>query len=310
MFAKISVILCTYNRSAYLSNALASLAASTLPESTDWEVLVVDNNSSDQTREVIERFCVRYPNRFRYLRETRQGKSHALNLGIKEASGGVLAFTDDDVVVDSDWLHNLTQAIDGKLVAGAGGKILPERKFESPKWLPTRGKYPLAPLAFFDPAQPAGPLTDTPFGANMAFHRRMFEEHGGFRTDLGPKPGAGSPEKSEDSEFGHRLLNAGECLRYEPSAVVYHVVPESRLTKEYFLAWWFDKARADVRAFGRPQSARWRVAGVPLHLFRRLTACTLRWMSAIEPSRRFSCKVNVWALGGEIWECYRQSHLV
>ena len=72
----------------------------------------------------------------------------------------------------------------------------------------------------------------------------MFEKYGGFRTDLGPRPG--SEIRSEDTEFGWRLLAAGERLRYEPSAVVYHSVSgESASDKQYFLAWWFDKARAE-----------------------------------------------------------------
>ncbi len=83
---KISVILCTHNRCQSLAKALNSLAALTLPESVEWEVLVVDNNSSDGTREVVQRdFCGRYPGRFRYLFEPQPGKSYALNAGIRQA---------------------------------------------------------------------------------------------------------------------------------------------------------------------------------------------------------------------------------
>ena len=81
MSIEITVILCTYNRCQRLSKALASVAASVVPGSLDWEVLVIDNNSADQTRDVIEDFCHRYPGRFRYLLETKQGKSFALNTG-------------------------------------------------------------------------------------------------------------------------------------------------------------------------------------------------------------------------------------
>ena len=104
----VTVILCTYNRCQSLSKALQSVAASEMPTSAVWEVLVVDNNSHDQTREVVEDFSRRYPGRFRYLFEPKPGKSHALNAGIREAHGEILVFIDDDVTVDKNWLSNLT----------------------------------------------------------------------------------------------------------------------------------------------------------------------------------------------------------
>jgi glycosyltransferase involved in cell wall biosynthesis len=300
----ITVILCTYNRSQSLSKALDSVAVSTLPKSVEWEVLVVDNNSKDQTREVIEEYCRRYPGRFRYLFEPQPGKSHALKTGIQEAQGDILAFMDDDVIVEPTWLQNLTTALhDGQWV-GAGGRILPEQTFSPPRWLPLQDRYALAPFALFDLGPKAGALTEPPFGTNMAFRKKVFEKYGGFRTDLGPRPG--SEIRNEDTEFGHRLLAAGERLRYEPSAVVYHSIPENRIQKKYLLAWWFDKGRADIRQFGIASNARWFVAGIPLYLFRRLAVWTVRWIVVVEPSRRFSNKIKVWKLAGQILECYRQ----
>ena len=81
---KITVILCTFNRCDLLANALESLARSVLPTGVDWDVLVVDNKSTDRTRDVIQSFCDRYPGRFRYLFEPQAGKSYALNSGIRE----------------------------------------------------------------------------------------------------------------------------------------------------------------------------------------------------------------------------------
>jgi glycosyltransferase involved in cell wall biosynthesis len=300
---KITVILCTYNRCDSLATALDSVVAQSAPESIDWEILVVDNNSSDQTRQVAENFCRQYPTRFRYLFEPQQGKSHALNAAIREAKGDVLAFMDDDVTVEPTWLQNLTAALrDGEWV-GSGGRIVLQRNISFPRWLRPQERHALAPLPMFDLGPDAGQLTEPPFGTNMAFQKSMFKKYGGFRTDLGPCPG--SEIRSEDTEFGLRLLDAGERLRYEPSAVVYHAVSEKRLQRKYFLAWWFDKARADVRAFGVPPDTRWHIAGIPLVLFRRLAVWTVRWMVAIEPSRRFSAKRNVWIVGGQIMESYR-----
>jgi glycosyltransferase involved in cell wall biosynthesis len=302
---EITVVLCTYNRCESLKKALGSIATQEMPLSTDWEVLVVDNNSSDQTRAVVEDFCARFPGHFRYLFEPQPGKSNALNSGVRSARGDVLAFTDDDVIVQAGWLRNLTSPLLDKKCVGVGGRVFPEWNVPPPVWLQFAEPWVLAALAMFDLGVESGPLSQPPFGNNMAFQRAIFRKHGGFRVDLGPRPG--SEIRSEDTDFGRRLLEGGEQLWYEPSAVVFHSVPASRMRKRYFLNWWFDKSRADIREFGIRSGGRWCVAGVPLFLFRRLAVWTIRWMLTINSSQRFSCKVKAWGRVGEILECYRQS---
>jgi glycosyltransferase involved in cell wall biosynthesis len=302
---KISVILCTYNRCAILENALGSLAVSTLEKSTNWEVLVVDNNSSDRTREVVEEFSSKYPGRFRYLFEPQAGKSHALNAGIREARGDVLAFLDDDVRVEASWLQNLTSALHNEELAGTGGRIVPEWSSPAPRWLSEKAWYASGPLVQFNLGDRTCELSEPPFGTNMAFRKEMFEKYGVFRVELGPRPG--SEIRSEDTEFGSRLLAAGERLSYEPSAIVYHPVQESRVKKEYFLAWWFHKGEADFRQFGARSGSNYRLAGIPFYLFRNLAVCSLKWFVTVNPSRRFSNKLMFWTVLGEFSECFRQS---
>ncbi len=302
----ITVVLCTYNRSETLASALNSAAALTLPESVEWEVLVVDNNSNDKTCEVVTDFCKRHPSRFRYVFEPQQGKSLALNAGIRHAKGEILAFMDDDVKVEPNWLQNLTAALRNGECAGAGGRIIPAWTCSPPRWLSVKSRYAMAPLVAFDLGSDACQLRESPFGTNMAYRKEMFEKYGGFRTDLGPRPGS-EYGKSEDTEFGSRLLSAGERLRYEPSAVVYHPVPDNRMEKEYFLTWWFHKGEANIRQYGIRPGTKYYLAGIPLYLFRNLAMCTLRWMVAVQPCRRFSNKLTVWIKAGEILECYRQS---
>jgi glucosyl-dolichyl phosphate glucuronosyltransferase len=301
---KVTVILCTYNRCTSLAKALETVALSKVPETIAWDVLVVDNNSRDQTCAVVESYSTRYPGRFKYLFESKQGKSNALNAGIRVAQGDVLVFMDDDVVVDPSWLWSLTAALVSDHWAGAGGPVFPLWNTPRPEWLSQDAGNILAPLVAFNPGGESGTLSEPPFGTNMAFKKKMFEKYGDFRTDLGPRPG--SEIRSEDTEFGARLLRAGERLRYESSAVVFHPVTAERLTKRYFLNWWFAKGRADVIEFGLEPGTNYVVAGVPLRLFKQFAAGTVRWMLTWDRGRRFDRKRQLWALMGEILEHRQQ----
>jgi glycosyltransferase involved in cell wall biosynthesis len=299
----ITVIVCTYNRCQTLAKALDNIAAQNVPETVKWEVLVVDNNSSDQTREVVESICLHDPAHFRYLCEPEQGLSYARNTGIRNAQGDILVFTDDDAIVEPDWLWNLTSALQGGEWAGAGGRIIPVWAKAIPSWLSTDDPRTMGPFVAFDPATGAGPLTRPPYGANMAFRREAFEKYGGFRVDLGRT--ASNLQGREDIEFANRLLGGGERLRYEPCAVVHHPVSESRMTKGYVLRWWYWYGRSEVADLGPPSDMGWLLSGVPVKLVRRLVRWTLQWLISIGAPDRFSCRRNVWHLAGTIVACYQ-----
>jgi glucosyl-dolichyl phosphate glucuronosyltransferase len=290
----ITVILCTYNRSQSLLKALKSVASSLLPPSVAWEVLIVDNNSRDNTREVAQEFCRQHADRFRYIFEPQQGKSFALNTGIRQSQGDILAFVDDDVTVEPDWLENLTHALGTAEWSGSGGRIKLQWPASIPYWLTTDGPCARHGFPGFDQGSEAKELIGPPFGTNMAFRRDMFVKHGGFRTDLGPNPG--SQIRAEDTEFGRRLIQAGERLRYEPEAVVHHPVPEDKLNKRHILKWWYDNGRGFAREFELQ----------PFPLFCRLLSWTMRWMMAFEPRQRFYSKLVVWEKFGALSEHCRQ----
>ncbi len=307
---KISVIVCTHNRCALLAKALDSLAASKLPGSVDWEILVVDNNSNDQTRTTVEEVSRRYPGRFVYIFESHPGKSYALNTGVRQAKGEVIAFMDDDVTAEPSWLENLTSVLHGDTWAGTGGRTLPANQVSPPRWLAMEGPYNLGGVvaAQFNLGDAPVELRDAPFGANMAVRKKMFEKYGYFRTDLGPSPDSRIPRPNEDTEFGRRLMAAGERLRYQPDAIVYHPVLESRMNKEYLLTWWFDLGRAGIRELKqRPD-----IWGMPRFYFTSvkiafalLLPATLKWISSVNPQRRFYSKCWVWSRAGQIVELYR-----
>jgi glycosyltransferase involved in cell wall biosynthesis len=304
----ISLILCTYNRSESLPKALDSVAAQILPESILWEVIVVDNNSRDQTRAVVDDYCRRFPGRFRYLLEIQQGLSRARNAGIQQAMGEIIAFIDDDVVADPNWLQNLTASLRDGQWAGAGGKIVPPKDFHPPKWLTVGGKFDLGgTLALYDNGDLSGHITRAPFGTNMAFRKETFRKYGMFRTDLGR---CGNVLLSgEDTEFGERLFRAGERLRYEANAVVHHPVPQERLQREYFETWWFDFGRTRIiERASRPP-----FLGIPrecISILRLvlllLPVRALNWLLTLETKKRFYLYCQVWMTLGEVVQNLRK----
>ena len=304
---KITVILCTYNRCQSLAKTLDSLAASKMPEEIAWEVLVVDNNSNDKTRDVTETFNRRYPGRFRYIFESKQGKSNALNTGIREARGTILAFTDDDVIVSPTWLSSVTAALDSGEWGGAGGRIVAANSFQCPKWLSLQGEYNQGGvLALFDLGDRGCDTTEPFFGANVSYRKEMFEKYGPFRTDLG-RCGK-NLLSNEDTEFSRRIMARGERLWYEPAAVVYHAVPEDRLKKSYFLRFWYDYGRTRIRETANRSDVRgiprW-CFSIPIIVFNVLPARLRIWLFTRDPKRRFFIKCSVWRAFGEISELPR-----
>jgi glucosyl-dolichyl phosphate glucuronosyltransferase len=309
----VTIILCTYNRAHSLGPALESVLASALHSAIDWELLVVDNNSTDRTREVINVFCLRYPGRVRYIFAAQQGLSNARNTGIREARGDILAFVDDDVTVEPSWLDNLTSALHDGQWAGSGGRILPPQGFSPPPWLALKGPWGLGGVlcAQFDLGDTPGQITDEPpYGTNMAFRKEMFEKYGVFRTDLGRC--GDSLIGNEDTEFGRRLMAGGERLRYEPFAVVYHSVAAERLNKRYFRTWWFAFGRAQMREKGR----RTKVWGIPRYYFslpnialRFILPQVVRSLLARDPHERFRRQCFACCMSGnmaEIWDQARK----
>lgn len=300
----VTVILCTHNRCQSLAVVLENLVRQAMPGSATWEILVVDNNSTDETRNVAEEFATNHPERIRYILETRQGLSFARNAGISQSSARVLAFTDDDVTIETDWLNDLTAELIQGNWAGAGGRIVPLWSRPLPGWLCADDPNTMGPFVAFDAGAEAGELVRAPYGANMAFRREMFEKYGGFRTDLGRS--SKNLQGREDIEFASRILARGERLRYEPSAVVYHPAPSERMTQSFVLRWWFWYGFGEVVDLGPPPGARWHVHGIPMSLLRRLARWSVEWMSSSRSQQRFACKRKVWYLAGMISACYRQ----
>lgn len=282
----VSVVLCTYNRAASLDEALSRLQDQLLPEGRSFELLVIDNNSNDSTPEVVEARAAGDA-RVRYHREPRQGLSRARNLGISLARADLLAFTDDDVRVASDWIASILRAADEWPAADAfGGRVLPSWSDVPPSWL-TRAHW--APLALADHG-------DRPFrvdaarpicllGASLAVRRRAFERAGTFDTALQRVAhGIGS---IEDHEFLHRLIAAGGHGIYDPRILVEAAVQPERLRRAYHRRWHYGHGRFHAEWSRRGPSRRERlVLGVPRHYYRDAACHALGWAASSLTGRR------------------------
>jgi glucosyl-dolichyl phosphate glucuronosyltransferase len=304
---KISVIIATYNRSDMLAIALESLVQLTVSPDFEWEVLIVDNNSKDSTKAVANSFVTKQPRRFRYIFEPQQGKSFALNTGVREARGELIAFTDDDVTVHPDWLMQLVDTMSRFDCAGVGGRIVPVWTVPRPDWLETEGPNKLmsAVVSFNLGSEPCA-ITTAALGANCAFRKEMFLKHGTFRADLGLI--AGNRIGGEDTEFCRRLIKSGERLYYAPTAIIYHPVEKCRTEKSYFESWYLSRGRASIKENGIPRNAV-RYFGVPRFMLRILSEKTMKWLFCLNSNRRFHYRLEICEIWGQILESRASSEV-
>ena len=299
------MVICTYNRAAGLGVVLDALERQTGLDAVRWEVLVVDNNSSDGTRELVARRMATGKLTLRYTFEAIQGKSRAMNRGVAETEGSIVVFTDDDVTIPDGWLVALLAPFADPTCAGAGGAVTPVWESEIPRWASQSEPYRMMGgiVQYSNPAE-FGPVVAPPIGANCAYRREMFQRHGVFRPDLGHS--GALPIPGEDIEFGVRLLHAGERLMFTRAAEVFHPVTPKRLTRSYFEQWYFQRGRLEPFLAEYELSPTIpRIAGVPRYLFRELPVWAARWLTTLEPKGRFYYKLRVCMAAGAIREFYR-----
>lgn len=293
----VSVVICTYNRAADVALVLDDLAAQAGLGPMRWEVIVVDNNSTDATREAVESRMTGFPVPLRYVLEPAQGKSLALNRGIAEATGATLAFTDDDVRIPPAWLASILGPFADPACMGVAGAVLPRWVSPPPPWVSDAEPYRMmGAIVRYWQGTEACEAPVPPIGANCAWRRSVFARFGGYRTDLGP--GGATAPLGEDTEFGLRVMTQGERVRYEPAALLYHPVSAARLTRRYFVDWYYQSGR--VQSLRAESGASARIAGVPRYLFRELAGTAVRWAFAAAPARRFFYKLRTYQAFGRI----------
>jgi glycosyltransferase involved in cell wall biosynthesis len=231
----ISVVLSTYNRASRLGRALDALLRQST--NTTYEVIVVDNNSSDATENVVQTYAARHLQRVRYAFEPQQGLSHGRNHGIKVSRGAIIAFTDDDVEVEPDWIERIARAFEENPAAAyISGRVLPRWQEPPPRWLRTAHWSPLALQDYGESPMRVGAFWPICLvGASLAFRRSVFERVGLFAPSFGRiRDGIGS---TEDHQMQLRIWEAGLEGLYVPAMRTIAEIPPERMRKAYHRRW-------------------------------------------------------------------------
>jgi glycosyltransferase involved in cell wall biosynthesis len=285
-----TVLICTFNRARLLAETLDTLAG-TKAGTLRWNVIVVDNNSSDATRDVVTSRVDSYPVALQYTFESRQGKSHALNAGLSTTSAGIVVFTDDDVRVSEGWLAAACRPIlDSATIDYTGGPVHPIWEQPCPPWVDQTRSDLWGTLAIVDYGQEPFVFEErrrVPVGANMAVRRSLIERIGGFDPELGRR--GSSLLGQEQAEFFCRSRAAGARGLYVPEMVLHHHVPARRLTRSYFRRWWFWKGvsrsrlerRHPVTELGVDLSRVVRLAGIPRFMVGSAARDAAGWVTAL-----------------------------
>ena len=228
----LSIIICSYNRASYISDALTSLYNQS-SELDNFEVIIVDNNSTDNTKEVYAIWRQTNTNgQFTFISETQQGASFARNTGAAIAKGEWVCFMDDDAVATPNYVENILKHIQNKPDAvGFGGRIIPKYIPSEPKWM---SYYVSSLVGNFDYAPIACAFENGkyPLESNMIVKKSVYDKIGGFNVNL---PGVVGTLRigGEGKELFYKILALGHIIYYDPAICVHHVVEVKKLTSEY-----------------------------------------------------------------------------
>jgi glucosyl-dolichyl phosphate glucuronosyltransferase len=301
---RLDVILPTHNRSA-LARALDSLLAAEVPPRLHVSVTVVDNNCTDDTRELVRSRAADFGGRLGYVFERRPGKPYALNTGIAMTSGDLVGLIDDDEEIDSQWYRCIDDAFADKSLDYIGGRCLPRWTVAPPAWFGGRYRGVIGWVECgmqeldFGPPFP-GILT----GGNAVLTRAVLQGVGPYSPALSRTPtrlmGA------EDEELYRRLLLLEARGRYRPDLIIYHHVPAARLTKRYFRRWcfWCGVSRGVIDCeYPLPVPY---LAGVPRYLVGQAARDAIGSIRGAltgseSPEDRFATELNMWDLAGFVY---------
>lgn len=229
----LSVIICTYNRDKYIYNVLKSVADNDFPRE-QYEIVLINNNSTDNTEAECQRFQLDYPDvTFHYLVEKQQGLSYARNCGIVNSRGELLVYVDDDALVNPEYLQTYADffAHNAHAVA-AGGPILPEYETQEPSWMSHYTRQLVTGKLYLGDKEREFPRGSYPGGGNSCYRKSVFDKIGLFNVELGRK--GNSLIGAEEKDLYDKMTTLGMKFYYLPTSILYHIIPEKKLTSDYF----------------------------------------------------------------------------
>ena len=299
----VSVVICTYNRAESLRETLESLASQDVKHQLSYEIIVVDNNSKDNTRQMVEEFQTRNGHAVQYVFEKKQGVSYARNTGIRCAKGEIIAYLDDDVIADSYWLEAMWTCFQETKADAVGSKVLRKWNSDQPNWYSEEIGGCLISQDLGPKRVKCSSKRQHLVGASIAFRKDVFERCGIFREELGRR--GDELVGGEDSELYKRLLKENQLVMYEPNAVVHHKIEPERLTKIYFKRWFWDVGRT----LGHELEWKWHfvITIAPLWLWKQALSAIFRFLKVefyppSTSSERFAAEVWVLHYWGMITE--------
>jgi len=267
----LSVIICTYNRDKYIYNVLKSLADNDFSVK-EYEIVLVNNNSTDNTESECNRFHVKFPNvNFRYFIEKDQGLSHARNRGIKESIGNVLVYVDDDALVNEAYLQTYDCFFkQNPSISAAGGAIIPKYETQAPTWMSHYTKNLITGYLYKGDKIVEFTQGKYPGGGNAAYRKEVFDQIGYFNVDLGRK--GNSLVGAEEKDIFDKMTKLGMRFFYLPNAILYHIIPESKLTRDYFTRLTYSIGRSEYLRTNAISKSKY---------FKRLISEGIKWTASI-----------------------------
>jgi glucosyl-dolichyl phosphate glucuronosyltransferase len=224
----ISVVICTYNRDKFIGEALNCLAKQTLP-AEQFEIIVVDNKSTDNTATIAKKFIGKHPElNMRYVLEPNKGLSFARNRGIEEAKTPIITYIDDDAEVTPGFLQHIVSFMQAdKTVAGIGGKVIPKySESEEPKWMSRYLDGMVGRIDYGDATKRFDSNMKYPGGCNMTYTREILQKAGGFNNKL--------TFRADDKYIFFQVTKYTDNIYYLPEASLYHNIDRDRLTFSNF----------------------------------------------------------------------------
>ncbi len=297
----VSVVICTYNRCESLRETLESVFCQKVNRGLTYEILIVDNNSKDRTKKMVEEFRLKKKNLFRYVFEGQQGVAYARNTGVKNAHGEIVAFLDDDVIASPDWLQAIWNCFQETPADAVGGKV--ERKWNcrQPRWYSEELGGCLISQDLGSERKLWNSERQHMVGANMAFRKEALERYGYFVDALGRKGEA--LRGGEDREIFQRFMKKGASIFYEPKAAVAHKVEKERVSRKYMRSWFLEIGKT----LGHISEKKWyhRLSVVPFWEWKELFRSLFRYVLA-----QFKIKSNeAERFASEMWVRYHSGIL-